>query len=118
MLDLNRLPEGSSEGSIPASNLPMVDMVDSHDESVVGYPTIHDYQLNQDSDNGQEDNEPVVVPQGTYGFQRGCDDDPVDEFEVGQQFQDKEAVLLTVNTYSIKRVVEYKFLESDRLKYW
>ncbi|MED6195285.1 hypothetical protein PIB30_036485 [Stylosanthes scabra] len=46
MLDLNRMPEGSSEGSILASNLPMADMVDSHDESVVGDSTTHDYQLN------------------------------------------------------------------------
>ncbi|MED6189781.1 hypothetical protein PIB30_099329, partial [Stylosanthes scabra] len=169
MLDLNRMLEGSSEGSIPASNLPMANMVDSHDESVVEDPTTHDYQLNHDSDNEQEDNEPVVVPQGedddeeeedeveeegvyffpqsqpayaqpaiihqyehaphfrslnleamnlgSYGFQGGPDDDPVDEFEVGQQFEDKEAVLLAVKTYSIRRVVEYKILESDRLKY-
>ncbi|MED6111988.1 hypothetical protein PIB30_057466 [Stylosanthes scabra] len=156
MLDLNRMPEGSSEGSIPASNLPMADMVDSHAESVVGDPTTHDYQLNHDSDNDQEDNETVVIPQGedddeeeedeveeegpaiirqydhaphfrslnleamnlgSYGFQGGPDDDPVDEFEVGQQFEDKEAVLLAVKTYSIRRAVEYKILESDRLKY-
>ncbi|MED6154999.1 hypothetical protein PIB30_001681 [Stylosanthes scabra] len=47
----------------------------------------------------------------------GPDDDLVDEFEVGQQFDDKEAMLMAVKTYSIRRAVEYKILESDRLKY-
>ncbi|MED6205913.1 hypothetical protein PIB30_022042 [Stylosanthes scabra] len=136
MVDLNRLPEGSSECSIPDSNIPMTEILDSHGESVVGDPVTHDYQLNHDSDDDQEDNEPVVVPQGeeddeqeedeveeqgvnyfqwtqpaytqpemtrqydhpshfrslnldamnlgSYGLQGGPDDDPVDEFEVGQ----------------------------------
>ncbi|MED6199660.1 hypothetical protein PIB30_078002 [Stylosanthes scabra] len=127
MVDLNRLPEGSNEGSIPDSNTPMAEILDSHDESVVGDPATHDYQLNHDSDNDQEDNEPVVVAQGEEDDEEeedkveeqggGPDDDPVDEFEVGQQFDDKEAVLIAVKTYSIRRAVEYKILESDRLKY-
>ncbi|MED6181893.1 hypothetical protein PIB30_023562 [Stylosanthes scabra] len=53
MVDLNRLPKGSSEGSIPNSNIPMAEILDSHDESVVGDPATHD---------DQKDNEPVVVP--------------------------------------------------------
>ncbi|MED6123209.1 hypothetical protein PIB30_047034 [Stylosanthes scabra] len=127
MLELNRLPEGSSEGSIPDSNIPVAEIVDSYDESVVGDPATHDYQLNHDSDNDQEDNEPAVVPQGKEDDEEeedavdeqggGPDDDPFDEFEVGQQFEDKEAVLLAVETYSIRKAVEYKILESDRLKY-
>ncbi|MED6193147.1 hypothetical protein PIB30_016241 [Stylosanthes scabra] len=169
MVDLNRLPKGSSEGSISDSNILMTEILDSHDESVIGDPATHDYQLNHDSDNDQEDNEPVVVPQseeddeeeedeveeqrvnyfqwaqpayaqpemtrqydhpahfrslnldamnlGSFGFQGGPDDDPVDEFEVGQQFDDKEAVLMAVKTYSIRRAIEYKIIESDRLKY-
>ncbi|MED6205802.1 hypothetical protein PIB30_021088 [Stylosanthes scabra] len=121
MVDLNRLPEGTSEGSIPDSNIPMAEILDSHDESVVRDPATHDYQLNHDSDNDQEDNESVVVPQGeemtkkkkmkslnldamnvgSYGFQGGPDEDPVDEFEVGQQFDGKEALLLAVKTAPI-----------------
>ncbi|MED6222637.1 hypothetical protein PIB30_066215 [Stylosanthes scabra] len=63
MLDLNKQPDGSSEGSIPFSNQPMADVVDSHDECMVGDPTTHSYMLNHDSDNDDVDNEPVVFPQ-------------------------------------------------------
>ncbi|XP_057733766.1 uncharacterized protein LOC130948923 [Arachis stenosperma] len=42
----------------------------------------------------------------------------VSEFQVGQQFQDKEEVVLSVKTYSIRRGVEYKILESDHRKYY
>ncbi|XP_020967508.1 uncharacterized protein LOC107615389 [Arachis ipaensis] len=40
------------------------------------------------------------------------------EFQVGQQFQDKEEVVLSVKTYSICRGVEFKVLESDHRKYY
>ncbi|MED6143246.1 hypothetical protein PIB30_004332 [Stylosanthes scabra] len=79
MVDLNRLPEGSSEGSIPDSNIPMAEILDSHDESVVGDPATHHYQLNHDSNNDQEDNKPVVVPQGQE------DDEEEEEDEVEEQ---------------------------------
>ncbi|MED6185663.1 hypothetical protein PIB30_059252 [Stylosanthes scabra] len=79
MIDLNRLPDGSNEGSIPDSNIPMADFLDSHDESVVGDPATHDYQLNHDFDNDQEDNESVVVPQGEE------DDEEEEEDEVEEQ---------------------------------
>ncbi|MED6162272.1 hypothetical protein PIB30_068858, partial [Stylosanthes scabra] len=54
--------------------------------------------------------------QGSYWFQGSPDDDPVDEFEVGQQFEDKQAIMLVVKAYNIRRVVEY-IVKSDRLKY-
>ncbi|MED6147307.1 hypothetical protein PIB30_042995 [Stylosanthes scabra] len=156
------MPEGSSEGSIPFTDQLVADVVDSHDEYVIGDPTTHSYLLNHDSDNDEVDNEPEDVPQeeedgdeedeeaeeetqpayaqpelrrpydhpahfrmlnlgamdiGSHGFQGGPDDDPVDEFEVGQEFAKKEAVILVVKTYSIRRAAEYKILESDRLKY-
>ncbi|MED6110757.1 hypothetical protein PIB30_045745 [Stylosanthes scabra] len=142
MLDLNRKPEGNSEGFIPFSNQLVADVVDSHDESMVEDPTTHPYLLNHDSDNDDIDNEPVVFPhekeedeekknnnnskgtrnigamnQGSYELQEGLDDIPIDEFEVGQKYADKEAVMLAVKTYSIRRSVEYKILESNRLKY-
>ncbi|MED6151589.1 hypothetical protein PIB30_083859, partial [Stylosanthes scabra] len=169
MLDLNRQPEGSSDGSIPFSNQPAEDVGDSHEESVVGDPTTHPYLLDNDSDNDDVDNEPTVLPPeeeeddeeeeeedvqgvnyfghtqpayaqpaisrpydhpghfrtlnlgamdpGSHGFKGGPEDDPVDEFEVGQEFADKEAAVTAVKTYNIRRAVEYKILESDRLKY-
>ncbi|MED6221855.1 hypothetical protein PIB30_058706 [Stylosanthes scabra] len=63
MLDLNRMPEGSSEGSIPFTDQVVEDVVDSHDESVIGDPTTHPYHLNHDSDDDGVDNEPEDVPQ-------------------------------------------------------
>ncbi|XP_057748047.1 uncharacterized protein LOC130967247 [Arachis stenosperma] len=39
------------------------------------------------------------------------------EFQVGQQFQDKEDALLSVKTYSIRRGVQYKVVESDYRRY-
>ncbi|XP_015948672.1 uncharacterized protein LOC107473607 [Arachis duranensis] len=39
------------------------------------------------------------------------------EFQVGQQFQDKEDALLSVKTYSIHRGVQYKVVESDYRRY-
>ncbi|XP_015953717.1 uncharacterized protein LOC127747547 [Arachis duranensis] len=39
------------------------------------------------------------------------------EFQVGQQFSDKEEALLSVKTYSIRRGVQYKVVESDYRRY-
>ncbi|RYR13772.1 hypothetical protein Ahy_B04g070590 isoform E [Arachis hypogaea] len=39
------------------------------------------------------------------------------EFQVGQQFQDKDEALLSVKSYSIRRGVQYKVLESDHRLY-
>ncbi|XP_057755162.1 uncharacterized protein LOC130974333 [Arachis stenosperma] len=39
------------------------------------------------------------------------------EFQVGQQFLDKEEALLSVKTYSIHRGVQYKVVESDYRRY-
>ncbi|MED6173913.1 hypothetical protein PIB30_064201 [Stylosanthes scabra] len=58
----------------------------------------------------------AMRPDNSY-LQRGPDDDPKSEFEVGQQFDNKEAVLIAIKTYSIRRAVEYKILKSDQLKY-
>ncbi|MED6176047.1 hypothetical protein PIB30_084204 [Stylosanthes scabra] len=99
MLDLNRMPEGSSEGSIPTSNLPMADMVDSHDESVVGDPTTHDYQLNHDFDNDQEDNEPVVVPQG--------EDDDEEEEEEEDEVEGRRSKLISTDATCICTACDY-----------
>ncbi|XP_015965891.1 uncharacterized protein LOC107489651 [Arachis duranensis] len=39
------------------------------------------------------------------------------EFQVGQQFPDKEEAFLSVKTYSIRRGVQYKVVESDYRRY-
>ncbi|XP_016194992.1 uncharacterized protein LOC107635959 [Arachis ipaensis] len=44
------------------------------------------------------------------------EEDPSNEFEVGQQFENKEEVMLAFKRYNIRRVVEYKVLESDQLR--
>ncbi|XP_016195793.1 uncharacterized protein LOC107636830 [Arachis ipaensis] len=41
----------------------------------------------------------------------------VNEFQVGQQFQDKDEALFNVKTYSIRRGVQYKVVESDYRRY-
>ncbi|XP_016191920.1 uncharacterized protein LOC107632778 [Arachis ipaensis] len=49
--------------------------------------------------------------------QGGSEEDPSNEFEVGQQFKNKEEVMLAVKQYSIRRAAEYKIVESDQLRY-
>ncbi|RYR66108.1 hypothetical protein Ahy_A03g012050 [Arachis hypogaea] len=44
-------------------------------------------------------------------------DDPTNEFEIEQQYENKEKVIMAVKMYSIKRVIEYKILKSGQLKY-
>ncbi|XP_057762998.1 uncharacterized protein LOC130982881 [Arachis stenosperma] len=59
------------------------------------------------------------VPGQPAGF--GARDDEgsagLTEFQVGQQFPDKEEALLSVKTYSIRRGVQYKVVESDYRRY-
>ncbi|XP_057755521.1 uncharacterized protein LOC130974681 [Arachis stenosperma] len=40
------------------------------------------------------------------------------EFQVGQQFQDKDEAVLIMKTYSIRRGVQYKVVESDYHQYF
>ncbi|RYQ97462.1 hypothetical protein Ahy_B08g093504 [Arachis hypogaea] len=44
------------------------------------------------------------------------DDDDV-KFRVGHRFKSRDAVMQGVKNYSIRRSVEYRIVESDRLKY-
>ncbi|XP_016200270.1 uncharacterized protein LOC107641288 [Arachis ipaensis] len=39
------------------------------------------------------------------------------EFQIGQSFQTKEEVVMSVKDYSIRRGVQYRVMESDHLKY-
>ncbi|RYQ91076.1 hypothetical protein Ahy_B09g096941 isoform C [Arachis hypogaea] len=49
--------------------------------------------------------------------QEDPEEDPSNEFEIGQQFKSKKEVMLAVKQYSIKRAAEYKIVESDQLRY-
>ncbi|XP_072066633.1 probable aquaporin NIP5-1 [Arachis hypogaea] len=49
-------------------------------------------------------------------IQGGPEEDPSNEFEVGQQFKNKEKVMLAVKQYSIRKAAEYKIAESDQLR--
>ncbi|XP_016185230.1 uncharacterized protein LOC107626854 [Arachis ipaensis] len=53
----------------------------------------------------------------TFDGQGMHDGAPMTEFQIGQSFQSKEEVVLSVKDYSIRRGVEYKVMESDNLKY-
>ncbi|XP_057734557.1 uncharacterized protein LOC130949999 [Arachis stenosperma] len=61
---------------------------------------------------GQHRNvEATFVGQGMH------DGNPLTEFQIGQWFQSKEKVVLSVKDYNIRRGVEYRVMESDNLKY-
>ncbi|XP_025629054.1 uncharacterized protein [Arachis hypogaea] len=57
------------------------------------------------------------VPVG-FGARETQNTRVVSEFQVGQHFQDKEEVVLSVKTYNICRGVEYKVLKFDNRKYY
>ncbi|XP_015948011.1 uncharacterized protein LOC107472992 [Arachis duranensis] len=48
-----------------------------------------------------------------FGARDGEGSAGLTEFQVGQQFQDKDEALLSVKTYNIRRGVQYKVVESD-----
>ena len=41
----------------------------------------------------------------------------VNKLQMGQQFRDKKVVLFVIKNYSIRKLVEYKVLKSDHIKY-
>ncbi|XP_015935980.1 uncharacterized protein LOC127744114 [Arachis duranensis] len=53
-----------------------------------------------------------------FGDRDSQDTASLTEFQVGQQFQNKEEVVLCVKTYSIYHRVEYKVMESDHDTYY
>ncbi|RYR42052.1 hypothetical protein Ahy_A08g038497 [Arachis hypogaea] len=53
-----------------------------------------------------------------WSFTQGRpEEDPNNEFKVGQQFRNKEEVMLAVKRYNIRKGAEYKIVESDQLRY-
>ncbi|XP_057729993.1 uncharacterized protein LOC130945278 [Arachis stenosperma] len=52
-----------------------------------------------------------------FGARDGEGSAGLKEFQIGQQFRDKDEALLSVKTYSIRRGVQYKVVESDYRRY-
>ncbi|XP_057734370.1 uncharacterized protein LOC130949746 [Arachis stenosperma] len=73
----------------------------------------HEDEWSTPTRGGEED---PAVPVG-FGARDTQDTRGVVEFQVGQQFQDKEEAMLSVKTYSIRREIEYKVMESNYCKY-
>ncbi|RYR48082.1 hypothetical protein Ahy_A07g034071 isoform F [Arachis hypogaea] len=80
------------------------------DEDDVEPDTIED-------DSGDEVGEGVLGHAVGFGARDAEGTAGLTEFQVGQQFQDKDEALLSVKSYSIRRGVQYKVLESDHRKY-
>ncbi|XP_015958554.1 uncharacterized protein LOC107482531 [Arachis duranensis] len=55
--------------------------------------------------------------EATFVGQGMHDANPLTKFQIGQSFQSKEEVVLSIKEYSILRGVEYRVMESDNLKY-
>ncbi|MED6152516.1 hypothetical protein PIB30_092836 [Stylosanthes scabra] len=120
MVNLNDSPGSSNEGfnygidSEPLRGM-LPEKFESHEGSVAGDPMTEPFHLDPDQDDRRDEDEEELnslrISQG------GHDDDPTTEFEVGQQFENKEEVLMAIKTYSIRRAVQFKILESDQLKY-
>ncbi|RYR48812.1 hypothetical protein Ahy_A07g034883 [Arachis hypogaea] len=85
------------------------------------------YQAHPVFDDKDVDAEPVDIPEEedkelnnfivSQVVLTGLEDDPTHEFEIGQQFENKEEVMMVIKMYSIRKVVEYKIFESDQFKY-
>ncbi|XP_016199232.1 uncharacterized protein LOC107640199 [Arachis ipaensis] len=68
-------------------------------------------------DNGDDVGEGVAGQTTEFGARDAEGSAGLTEFQVGQQFPDKEEALLSVKTYSIRRGVQYKVVESDYRRY-
>ncbi|MED6212651.1 hypothetical protein PIB30_085487 [Stylosanthes scabra] len=120
MVNLNDSPGGSNnEFNYEVDSAPPEGMLqeefESHEGSIVGDLMTESFHLNPDQENGRDEVEEELT--SLRISQGGPDDDPIAEFEVGQQFENKEEVLMAVKTYSIRRAVQFKILESVQLKY-
>ncbi|RYR01476.1 hypothetical protein Ahy_B06g080346 [Arachis hypogaea] len=111
MVDLNMAPEGSQEGSnVEVGNAELDDGVESHEGSAVRDPMMDQYEVNPDDEDDTEEESAEIPDDGDEEEEMnyyGAEEDPRNEFEVGQHFRNKEEVMLAVKTYNIKRVVEY-----------
>ncbi|MED6202435.1 hypothetical protein PIB30_105415, partial [Stylosanthes scabra] len=107
MFNLNESPGGSNEGfnygvdSEPQQGM-LSEEFESHEGSAAGDPMTEPFHLDPDQDDGGDEVEEelnsfrisqVSLAQPAIS-QPGPDDDPTAEFEVGQQFENKEEVLM------------------------
>ncbi|RYQ95620.1 hypothetical protein Ahy_B08g090969 isoform G [Arachis hypogaea] len=70
-----------------------------------------------EEDSGDEVHEGALGHPVGFGSRDAEENAGLTEFQVGQQFQDKDEALLSVKTYSIRRGVQYKVVESDHRRY-
>ncbi|MED6210431.1 hypothetical protein PIB30_064095 [Stylosanthes scabra] len=142
MVNLNDPPGGSNERfNYGVDSAPLEGMLqeefESHEGSMVGDPMTESFHLDPDQEDGRDEvslaqpaiSQPYEYPDhfSTLNLdalnskvclgQGGPDDDPTAEFEVGQQFENKEEVLMAIKSYSIMRADQFKIRESDQLKY-
>ncbi|MED6137528.1 hypothetical protein PIB30_065773, partial [Stylosanthes scabra] len=63
MVNLNMPPDGNIEGSNPEMDAPMEGLLEeefeSHENSIVGDPSMHAYHINPDSDGDEAEVEPA-----------------------------------------------------------
>ncbi|XP_015963418.1 uncharacterized protein LOC107487314 [Arachis duranensis] len=88
--------------------LPDDDDADDVDLNIVANDSGDDIAANKEGIPGEPVGFSARDTQGTRGLS---------EFQVGQQFQDKEEAVLSVKTYSIRCGVQYKVVESNYRKY-
>ncbi|XP_057733051.1 uncharacterized protein LOC130948349 [Arachis stenosperma] len=117
----------------------MDDGLESYNGSAIIDPMVEQYEVNPD-DGDDADEEPPEIPDdgdeeeemnyydhftrlnlnamtSDWSFtQGGPEEFPSNDFEVGQQFGNKEEVMLVVKQYNIRRAAEYKIVESDHLR--
>ncbi|RYQ84847.1 uncharacterized protein LOC107621010 [Arachis ipaensis] len=136
IVDLNMSSQESQEESNPDDYNDGLLEVDheSHVGSIVGDLMMDHYQAHPVFDDEEPEEEPAIsklydhpahystlnldaMNLDWFFSQGGLEDDPTCEFEIGQQFDNKEEAVTAVKMYNIRRTVEYKILESDQLKY-
>ncbi|RYR13045.1 hypothetical protein Ahy_B04g070246 isoform H [Arachis hypogaea] len=84
----------------------------------LGYPDEDDVEPETiEDDSGDEVQEGALGHPVGFGARDAEGNAGLTEFQVGQQFQDKDEALLSVKTYSIRRGVQYKVVESDHRRY-
>ncbi|XP_016178943.1 uncharacterized protein LOC107621434 [Arachis ipaensis] len=108
--DLHSTGHLASSSAMPVGSSSAVPVI-APEPDLVASPS---FALTTIADDNDDETPRTTPPMGGGASSSGG----VAEFQFGQQFQDKEEVVFSVKTYSIRRGVEYKVLESDHRKYY